>query len=109
MSDNKPPIFSDRSLRVGTRVIAIYALFYVVTALVPLLFNPASDNELMPSNQYAPVYFNAGVHLLIFFAALYSILKKSYSWFLVGISIAIILLSRIYYRDISLMVWEWTR
>lgn len=108
MSDNKPPIFSDRSLRVGTKIIAIYALFYVVTALVPLLFNPTSDNEFMPQNHYAPVYFNAAIHLVIFIAAIVSIMKKQFSWFLVGISIAIILASRIFYRDISLLVWGWT-
>ncbi|MGB5983124.1 MAG: hypothetical protein WBG46_13360 [Nonlabens sp.] len=108
MTENRPPIFSDRSLRVGTKIIAIYALFYVVTALVPLLFNPSRENELMPQNHYAPVYFNAAVHLIIFLAALLSVLKKRFSWFLVGISIVVILASRIFYRDISVLVWGWT-
>ena len=107
MSDKTPPIFSDRSLRIGTKIVAIYSLFIIATALVPLLFDPVSENALMPQNHYNPIYFSAAVHLLIFIATLISVLQKRFSWILTGSCIAIVILLRIFYQDIAIWVWSW--
>ena len=107
MSENTPPIFSDRSLRIGTKIVAIYTLFIVITALVPLLFNPVSENALMPQNHYNPIYFSAVLHLIVFVATLVSVLQKRYSWILTGACIAIVILARIFYQDIAVWVWSW--
>lgn len=106
MSDNTPPIFSDRSLRIATKIVAIYAVFYLTVAIVPLLLEPT--NELLPENHAAPTYFNAAIHLLMFIAALISILKDAYSWLITGVCIVLIIGSRFFYREIAEWVWTWT-
>ena len=108
MSDNKPPLFSENSLQIATKIIAIYAAFYMITAFVPTFTNPVSENPLMPQNHYHPAYFTVVVHLVIFLLSLWSILKKRFSWIIAGFCMVVVIFFRIFYNDIAIWVWSWS-
>ncbi|WP_194852155.1 hypothetical protein [Nonlabens antarcticus] len=108
IENNKPPLFTAKSLRIFTRIVAIYAGFYIITVIAKTISDPLSENPLAPSNGYAPLYFLAGVHLLMLGANLAIVLTKNFNWFVPSISAAIMILSRVYYEDIALWVWSWT-
>ncbi|MGB3591442.1 MAG: hypothetical protein WBA16_07110 [Nonlabens sp.] len=106
MNEKKPPLFTQKSLVIITKILAIYSLFFTVTAFIPIFKNPVSENPMMPSNHYAPVLFAAAVHFVVFVLTLWSILSKKYSWLLILPLAVIVLLSRFYYDEIAVWVWQ---
>jgi hypothetical protein len=106
-TNSTPPIFSARSLRVFTRVLVIYAAFYIVTVIAKSISDPISDNSLAPANAYLPAYIMAGVHLVLLIANGALVLSKKYNWVIPSISAAIMILSRIYFQELSVWIWQW--
>ncbi|PRP67018.1 hypothetical protein [Nonlabens agnitus] len=106
--DNKPPLFSAKSLRTFTKIVAIYAGFYILTVVAQTISQPVSENPDAPQNAYMPLYFLAAVHLVLGLVNLALILLKKYNWLVPSISAAVMLLARIYYEDIALWVWSWS-
>ncbi len=80
----------------------------MVTAFIPIIKNPVGENPLWPQNHYAPVYFAAAVHLIVFLLAGTSIILKKYNWILAIFCMIVIFISRLYYEQIALWVWEWS-
>jgi hypothetical protein len=108
LTDNRPPLFTQKSLIIATKIIAIYALFFMVTAFIPIFKNPVSENPLWASNHYAPVYFAASVHLIVFIVSATSVFLKKYFWPLAISCMIVVFMSRFYYTQIALWVWEWS-
>jgi|GEM_PF-5906548 len=106
--NTKPPLFTPKSLRIFTKIVAIYAAFVILTVIVKSISEPLSDNPMAPANGYMPLYFFAGVHFILGLANLAVILTKKYNWFVPSISAAIMLFTRVYYDDIALWVWSWS-
>jgi len=106
--DNKPPLFTAKSLRIFTKIVAIYAGFYILTVIAQTISEPVSNNPMAPSNAYMPLYVLAAVHLVLGLINLAIIVTKKYNWFVPSISAIIMILSRIFYNDIALLVWSWT-
>lgn len=106
--NNKPPLFTPKSLRIFTKIVAIYAAFVILTVIAKAISEPLSDNPMAPSNGYMPLYFFASVHLVLGLINLAVIVSKKYNWFTVSASALIMLFSRIYYEDIALWVWSWS-
>lgn len=105
---DRPPLFTPRSLRIFTRIIVIYAAFYIITVVAKSISDPISANSTAPSNGYMPLYFLAAVHLLLLFMNLALILTKKFNWLVPSISAVIMVLARVYYSDIALWVWSWS-
>ncbi len=106
--DNKPPLFTPKSLRIFTRIVAIYGGFYVATVIAKSISDPLSENPMAPSNGYMPLYFLAAVHLVLGGINLAIILTKKYNWLIPSISAIVMIVARVYYEDIALWVWSWS-
>ncbi|SCX91820.1 hypothetical protein SAMN05192588_0257 [Nonlabens sp. Hel1_33_55] len=106
--DDKPPIFSNKSLRTLTKGVAIYAGFYVAVVVGQTISQPVSENSAAPQNAYMPLYFLAAAHLLLGLINLGIILSKRYNWFVPSISGILMILSRIYHTELEIWVWSWS-
>lgn len=106
--ENRPPLFTSKSLRTLTKIVAIYAGFYLVTVIAQTITQPVSENPDAPQNAYMPLYFLATVHLVLGLSNLALIVSKKYNWFVPAVSGTIMILARVYYDDIALWVWSWS-
>ncbi len=106
--DNKPPLFTAKSLRIFTKIVAIYAAFYIATVIAQTISQPAYENPAAPANAYVPLYFLAICHFILGGANLVIILTKKYNWIIPSISAVAMVLARVYYKDIALWVWSWS-
>ncbi len=106
--DNKPPLFTAKSLRIFTKIVAIYAAFYIATVIAQTISQPAYENAAAPANAYMPLYFLAAAHLILGGGNLALILTKKYNWIIPSISAIAMVLARVYYTDIALWVWGWS-
>jgi hypothetical protein len=108
LEQERPPLFNDRSLQITTKIVVIYAAFYMCTVVFQLLTNPLEDSPLAPQNAYYPLYFMAVVHLIIFVVTGASVVYKKYFWPLTLVAVAIVAMARFYYNDIALWIWSLT-
>ena len=105
---SKPPLFSAKSLRILTKIVAIYAGFYVVTVIAQSISQPVSENPMASSNSYVPLYVLAAFHLVLGLIHLAIILSKRYNWAIPLLSAALMIAARIYYLEIATWVWSWS-
>ena len=108
MKDSKPPLFTYKSLMIITKVVAIFAAFYIVTAMVKVYSDPLSEQPTRSTNAYDPMYVVAGIHFVVLIATGATIVLRKYNWVVALLGAAAILLSRIFYQDIALWVWSWS-
>ncbi|AZQ43853.1 hypothetical protein [Nonlabens ponticola] len=100
-------MFTDKSLGIFTRVLVIYAAFFILVVVAKSISDPVSDNSLAPANGYLPSYVIAGVHFVLLMINGAMIVLKRYNWLIPSISAIIMLLCRIYFQDLSLWIWSW--
>ncbi|WP_213520227.1 hypothetical protein [Nonlabens sp.] len=108
MEQERPPLFNDRSLQITTKIVVIYAAFYMCTVVFQLLTNPLADNPMAPKNAYDPLYVMAVVHLLVFVVTGASVVYKKYIWSITTVAVAVVAMARFYYNDIALWIWSLT-
>ncbi|WP_124980976.1 hypothetical protein [Nonlabens xiamenensis] len=108
LTDSKPPILTQKSLIIITKVTAIYAAFYIVTGLVKVFADPLENQPTVSVHAYDPLYVVAGIHLLVLLVTGACIAMSRYRWIITILSVIVVLLSRIFYEDIALWVWSWS-
>lgn len=108
MEDNKPPILNSKNIALITKIIALYAAFYLCVIIVQLFTNPLDDNPLTPQNAYDPIYFMAAVHAVVLIVSGICVFKKRFHWSVTLICAVVIALSRFYYNEIAEYIWSMT-
>ncbi|WP_298952404.1 hypothetical protein [uncultured Nonlabens sp.] len=106
MEETRPPLWNSKSIATVTKVIAIYAAFYLCVVIVQIFTNPLWDNPLAPSNAYYPLYLMAAIHLIVLILTGASVLFKNYHWVVTVIAVLIVTLSRFYYNEIAEYIWN---
>jgi len=106
--ENRPPLFTAKSLRIFTKIVAIYAAFVILTVIAQVISKPRSENPLAPSNAYMPIYVYAGLHFIFGLINFAVIVSKRYNWFVPSLSAIVLLTYRLYYDDLALWVWSWS-
>lgn len=105
MSESKtPPILTARSLELTTKVVSIYCAFYLVTVLFKSYVDYTSSDVTMSQEYVVPMFIVAGFHLIIMVFTIFSIIKKQYFWSLAIISILMVLASRIWFEEFSILI-----
>jgi hypothetical protein len=108
LEDNKPPILNSKNIALITKIIAIYAAFYLCVIIVQLFVNPLDENPLTPQNAYDPIYFMAAVHLIVLAISGWSVLKKKFHWIVALVCAVLVAFSRFYYNEIAEYIWGLT-
>lgn len=99
---NTPPLLTNRSLELITKVIVIYSLFYTITTVFKAIIESGDTQASIPQAYIIPMYVSAALHIVIALCNAWSWRNSRHYWGIaIGSSIAIVC-AGVFFEDFAI-------
>jgi hypothetical protein len=99
---NTPPLLTNRSLELITKVIVIYSLFYTITTVFKAIIESGDPQASIPQAYIVPMYISAILHIVIALCNAWSWKNSRHHWGIAITSGVAIVCSSVFFEDFAI-------